>query len=214
MTKPNTLNSDNNVKRVHDSTLNPSFGRDSHVQQVTPGRHPATARTQQLKLACWNVRTLYQKGKLDNVVQEMDRMKINILGIAETRWQGTNSIKHKGKFMIYSGGDKHERGVGIIFDETTQKSLDTCSWFPVSDRIIVAKIKAKPFDIRIIQVYAPTSERPEEEVEEFYEDLDKAKKYLKSQSTQIIMGDFNAKVGSDKVENIVGPCGIGDTSER
>ena len=44
-------------------------------------------------------------------------MKINILGIAETRWQGTNSIKHKGKFMIYSGGDKHERGVGIIFDE-------------------------------------------------------------------------------------------------
>ena len=84
----------------------------------------------------------------------------------------------------------------------------------MSDRIIVAKIKAKPFDIGIIQVYAPTSERPEEEVEEFYEDLDKAKKYLKSQSTQIIMGDFNAKVGSDKVENIVGPCGIGDTNER
>ena len=92
MTKPNTLNSDNNVKRVHDSTLNPSFGWDSHVQQVTSGRHPATARTQQL-IACWNVRTLYQKGKLDNVVQEMDRMKINNLGIAETRWQGTNSIK-------------------------------------------------------------------------------------------------------------------------
>ena len=173
MTKPNTLNSDNNVKRVHDSTLNPSFGRDSHVQQVTPGRHPATARTQKLKLACWNVRTLYQKGKLDNLVQEMDRMKINILGIAETRWQGTNSIKHKGKFMIYSGGDKHERVVGIIFDETTQKSLD--SWILVPDRIIVAKIKAKPFDIGMIQVYAPTSERPEEEVEEFYEDLIKPK---------------------------------------
>ena len=53
--------------------------------------------------------------------------------------------------MIYSGRDKHERGVGIIFDETTQKSLD--SWFPVSDRIIVAKIKAKPFDIGIIQAH-------------------------------------------------------------
>ena len=53
----------------------------------------------------------------------MDRMKINILGIAETRWQDTNSIKHKGKIMIYSGGDKHERGVGIIFDETTRKVL-------------------------------------------------------------------------------------------
>ena len=72
--------------------------------------------------------------------------------------------------------------------------------------------KAKPFDIGIIQVHAPTSARPEEEVEEFYEDLDKAKTYLKSQSKQIIMGDFKAKVGSDKVENIVGPCGIGDTN--
>ena len=49
----------------------------------------------------------------------------------------------------------------------------------MSDRIIVAKIKAKPFDIGIIQVYAPISERPEEEVEEFYEDLDKAKKISK-----------------------------------
>ena len=78
----------------------------------------------------------------------------------------------------------------------------------MSDRIIVAKIKG------IIQVYAPTSERPEEEVEEFYEDLDKAKKYLKSQSTQMILEDFNAKVGGDKVENIVGPCGIGDTNEH
>ena len=104
----------------------------------------------------------------------MDRMKINILGIAETRWQGTNSIKHKGKFMIYSGGDKHERGVGIIFDETAPKSLK--SWIPVPDRIIVAKIKAKPFDIGMIQVYAPTSERPEEEVEEFYEDLDRRRR--------------------------------------
>ena len=44
----------------------------------------------------------------------------------------------------------------------------------MSDRIIVAKIKG------IIQVYAPKSERPEEEVEEFYADLDKAEKHLKS----------------------------------
>ncbi|KAK3776374.1 hypothetical protein RRG08_023729 [Elysia crispata] len=45
----------------------------------------------------------------------------------------------------------------------------------------------------IVQVYAPTSTAEEEEVEQFYEDLDKAMKCLKSQDIKIVMGDFNAK---------------------
>ncbi|GFO27371.1 reverse transcriptase [Plakobranchus ocellatus] len=77
----------NNVKGVCNSNPNPSFGRDSHVQQVAPGRHPASARKintdQILKIATWNVRTLQQKGKLENVVKKMDRVKLNILGLAE-----------------------------------------------------------------------------------------------------------------------------------
>ena len=39
-----------------------------------------------LKMPCWNVRTLLQKGKLENVKQEMARLGINVLGISETRW--------------------------------------------------------------------------------------------------------------------------------
>ncbi|GFO32989.1 hypothetical protein PoB_005949400 [Plakobranchus ocellatus] len=79
----------NNVKEVCDSNPNPSFGRDSHVQQVAPGRHRASARKiktdKTLKIATWNVHTLHQKGKLQNVIKEMERMKLNILflGLAE-----------------------------------------------------------------------------------------------------------------------------------
>ena len=207
----------NNVKGVCESDPNPSFGRDCHVQQVAPGRHPASAcklkiRNQTLRIATWNVRTLYQKGKLDNVNQEMDRANLNILGLAEVRWKGAGSIRIGKKTLIYSGGDNHERGTGILLDEPTARSLK--SWCPISDRVVVAKLEAKPLDLGIIQVYAPTSESEDEEVEKFYEEVEKAKSYLKSQDIKIIMGDFNAKVGDERVDDVVGPSGIGKLNER
>jgi len=72
-------------------------------------------------------------------------MKINFLGVAEVRWTGAGNIKIGEKRVVYSGGDKHQRVVGIAFDKNTEKCFD--SWCPVSDRVIVAKVKAKPFDI-------------------------------------------------------------------
>ena len=207
----------NNVNGVSDPFPYPSFGRDRHAQQVAPGRHQVTAcklgkKKSALRIGTWNVRTLNQKGKLDNVCQEMNRMNLNILGLAEVRWKGAGSIKIDSKTLIYSGGDVHERGVGILFDETTSKSLK--SWCPVSDRVVVAKIDAKPLNLGIIQVYAPTTESTDEEIEKLYEEIEKAKGYLKSQDIKIIMGDFNAKVGDERVDDVVGPCGIGTLNER
>ncbi|GFO32009.1 craniofacial development protein 2 [Plakobranchus ocellatus] len=173
----------NNVKGVCDSNPNPSLGRDSHVQQVAPDRHPASTRkikTDKIsKIAMWNVRTLHQKGKLENVVKEMERINLKILGLAEVRWTGAGSMKLGSKTLIYSGEHTHERGVGILLDVTTAKSLG--SWCPISDRVVGAKLVAKPLNLGIIQVYAPTSDSEDVEVEKFYEEIEKAKGYLKSQ---------------------------------
>ena len=87
-------------------------------------------------------------------------------------------------------------------------------FWPVSDRIALVKLKAKPFNINIIQVYAPASASTEEEVEEFYEELDKCKKECKGHEVNIVMGDFNAKVGGGRHADIVGSEGLGDINER
>ncbi|MCT5353408.1 hypothetical protein LZK34_32800 [Pseudomonas aeruginosa] len=59
---------------------NPSPGMDCHVQQVTPDRHQAAVRNKEpLRMGTWNIRTMSETGKLENVKQEMDRLKINIL---------------------------------------------------------------------------------------------------------------------------------------
>ena len=211
---PQISNHDTGNKGVHDLPLDPWPGRDRHVQQVAPGRHPATVTktNKHTKLGTWNVRTLFQSGKLENVEQEMDRIGFNILGMSETRWTGQGLIKVGDKTMIYSGGQKHERGVGMLFESQIVKSIK--GWWGVSDRVIVAKLQGKPLDIGIVQVYAPTSSHCEEEVEKFYEDLNTALKQLKSQDVKVIMGDFNAKVGCVREGNIVGPWGLGDINER
>ena len=61
--------------------------------------------------------------------------------------------------VIYSGGHKHERGVGILLDEQISKCL--IGYWTISDRIMLVKLKGKPFDISIKQVYAPTADKSE-----------------------------------------------------
>ncbi|GFO43124.1 craniofacial development protein 2-like protein [Plakobranchus ocellatus] len=159
----------------------------------------------------WNVRTLHQKGKLEIVIKEMDRVKLNILGLAEIRWTGAGSMELGSKTQIYSEGHTNEKGVDI-FIVTTAKSLE--GWCSNSDKVVVAKLVPKSLNLKIIQVYAPTTDSEDVEVEKFYEEREKAKGYLKSQDIIIVMGDFSAKIGDERIEDVVGPSGIGSANER
>src|SRR5215469_961801 len=90
-------------------------GRRSHLRQVTFVRYQATVQiTRKFRIAIWNVRTLYQIGKLENVKREMNRMRVDMLGLSEVRWPGVgcNQMDNGGTF-VFVGGDTAERGVGI-----------------------------------------------------------------------------------------------------
>ena len=206
-----------NFKSVNDvkGRLRPaSSGRDSHAPQVTPDRHQSTVNKHKhdTKFGTWNVRTLMQPGKLDNIKREMERMEISLLGISECRWKGAGTIQSDKYRIIYSGGTTHERGVGIIINETKCKALK--GYWPISDRILMVKLQGTPIDTNFIQVYSPTSTSSEEDIETFYDDLEKAIKECKNHEVTIIMGDFNAKVGNLKDNNITGGHGLGERNER
>ena len=87
-------------------------------------------------------------------------------------------------------------------------------WWGLSDRVLLVKLKEKPFDLSIIQVYAPTTENSEDDLEKFYNTIENAKKQCKSQETVIVMGDLNAKVGSVSDGGILGKHGLGVCNER
>ncbi|GFN78711.1 halomucin [Plakobranchus ocellatus] len=81
--------------------------------------------------------------------------------------------------------------------KTTAKSLG--SWCPISDRVVVAKLVAKPLKLGIIQLYSPTSDSEDEEE--------------KSLEIMIIRGHFNGNDGDERVDDVVGPNGIGTVNE-
>ena len=111
-------------------------------------------RSRCLKIGTWNVRTLYQPGKLDNLIREMENIDLDILCLAEIRWTDSGKIIKDNHTMIYSGGEEHKKGVGIIMKNTIARSM--VGYWAISERVIMMKLQSKPFDINIIQIYAPT----------------------------------------------------------
>ena len=73
----------------------------------------------------------------------------------------------------------------------------------------IQKTAGKPLDLNIIQIYVPTSTRSDEDIEKFYGNLEQAKAQYRQQDPLIIMGNFNAKVGKGRQENVVRPHGLG-----
>ncbi|XP_072041151.1 craniofacial development protein 2-like [Amphiura filiformis] len=114
--------------------------------------------------------------------------------------------------MIYAGGDKHEKGVGLMLDADMAKCV--LGYWTVSERVLLVKLQGQPFNISVIVVYAPTAESTEEEIDVFYDKLEEVKSQCKSDEIQLIMGDLNAKVGQGQDGKTVGKFGLGDRHER
>lgn len=84
------------------------------------------------------------------------------------------------------------------------------NFIPISSRIILVQLLATPVDVNIIQVYAQTADKKENEIEEFYQCINEVMNKLKKEDLTIVMGDFNAKLGAGKTSVNVGPFSIGE----
>ena len=77
----------------------------------------------------------------------------------------------------------------------------------------LVRFQGKPFNIMVIQVYAPTSNAEEAEVERFYEDLQDLLELTPEKDVLFIIGDWNAKVGSQETPEVMGKFGLGIQNE-
>ena len=102
------------------------------------------------------------QGKLEVVKQEMARMNVDILGISELKWTGMGEFISDDHYICYCGQESLRRK---RVNKRVQNAVLGCSL--KNDRMISARFQGKPFNITAIQVYAPTSNAEEAEVERF-----------------------------------------------
>ena len=115
------------------------------------------------------------QGKLEVVKQEMTRVNVDILGIGKLKWTGMDEFNSDDHYIYYCGQESLRRkGVAITVSKRVQNAVLGCNL--KNDRMISAHFQGKPVNITLIQVYTPTSNTEEAEVEQFYEDLQDPKK--------------------------------------
>ena len=103
------------------------------------------------------------------------------------------------------------KGVAIMVNKRVQNAVLECNL--KNDRMISVRLQGKPFNITVMQVYAPTSNAEEAEVERFYEDLQDLVELTPKKDVLFILGDWNAKVGSQETPGVTGIFGLGVHNE-
>ena len=118
----------------------------------------------------------------------MPRVNIDILGISELKWIGMGEFNSDDHYIYYCGQDSFRRnGVAIMVNKRVRNAVLGCNL--KSNRMISVRFQGKPFDITVIQVYAPTSNAEEAEVEQFYEDLQDLLELTSKKDVLFIIGD-------------------------
>ena len=150
------------------------------------------------------------QGKLEVVKQEMARMKINILGISELKWNGMGEFNSDDRYTYYCGQESLRRN-GVVLQLAKEFKMQYLSAISKTTEWSLFVPRAT-FIITVIQVYAQTINVEEAEIEWFYEELQELLEPMEKRSP-FQSGDWNAKVGSQEIAGVTGKFGLGVQNE-
>ena len=157
------------------------------VVNVTGDGNKVQCCKEQYCIGTWDVRSMKQS-KLEVVKQDISRVNIDILGIRELRWRRMGEFNSDDHYIYYWGQESLRRHtVAITVKKGIWNVVLECSL--KSDRMISVCYQGKPFDITVIQVYAPTTKAEEGEVEQFCEDLQDLLELTPKKDVLFIIGD-------------------------
>ena len=141
------------------------------------------------------MRPLRPAGKLEQLTHAMRRYHWNIVGLCEMRWKNFGEMSTDDGHKVYFSGeeDRHEYGVGFLVHKDVVDAVLGCQ--PVFSRLISIRLRAAPFNITIIQVYAPTSGHDDSEVDHFYQQLQETIDQTPKKDILVVQGSGMLKLG-------------------
>jgi exonuclease III len=152
-------------------------------------------RRKDLRLATWNVPSLYRPGGIRITINELRKYKITIAAIQETRWNKfTLQAFTSNGYNIYTSSLANNHGFGTAFLVESKFNHMVKNFTTINERLCVNRIKGRFFNYSLINIHAPTNNSEEEAKDQFCEQLERA-----SHDVKLVMGDVNAKVGRETV---------------
>ena len=158
------------------------------------------------------------------MVQELRKYGMNLTGISETKWFGHEVYNIDGFTLLHSGRPVPDRangeavvrneGVGIVLDPQMSEAWKNAGgvWKAISSRLVLARLKLRgrpescgrtgtPLLATIVSAYAPTHRSTQEKKDEFFADLQSTLDSVPEDDVLLLLGDFNARVGSSRRES-------------
>ncbi|KAL4090324.1 hypothetical protein QTP88_025183 [Uroleucon formosanum] len=149
-----------------------------------------------LKIATWNVTSLFRTGACQNLADVMNTYKIDVAAIQEVRWLDVGQI-NVGEYVIYYSGSQSSHHFGSGFAVHRKLVPHVIEFRPISDKLSLLMIDTKPINICIVKAHAPTEVSSQNKKDEFYDELTKIYEGIRKNSIKIAVGDMNAKCGRE-----------------
>ena len=175
-----------------------------------------------IRVGSWNVRTLREDHSICQLSAELKRLRVQLAALSEVRRLGRGEIRVGGYTYFWSGpAEGHTQGVAIAVADQLLPAVDDIRC--VSERLMSLRLRHSQGALTVVSVYAPTNTRGKTKPDQDQKTLDKDTFYRQLESvvegrpagdTPLVLGDFNAQVGSSRTgfEDVVGPHGRGDRS--
>ncbi|KAK3566480.1 hypothetical protein QTP86_034056, partial [Hemibagrus guttatus] len=177
-------------------------GRRVHGQ-----REKRKGKSVGLRIGTLNVGTMTGKGR--ELADMMERRKVDILCVQETRWKGSKARSIGAGFkLFYYGVDSKRNGVGVVLKEEFVRNVLEVK--RVSDRVMSLKLEIEGVMLNVVSGYAPQVGCELEEKERFWSELDEVMESIPTGERVVIGADFNGHVGEGNTgdEEVMGKFGV------
>ncbi|KAK3537187.1 hypothetical protein QTP70_002628 [Hemibagrus guttatus] len=177
-------------------------GRRVHRQ-----REKRKGKSVGLRIGTLNVGTMTGKGR--ELADMMERRKVDILYVQETRWKGSKARSIGAGFkLFYYGVDSKRNGVGVVLKEEFVRNVLEVK--RVSDRVMSLKLEIEGVMLNVVSGYAPQVGCELEEKERFWSELDEVMESIPTGERVVIEADFNGHVGEGNTgdEEVMGKFGV------